>query len=108
MLASSHVDQSCLSPLSLLFGGELSAANAFRICSSPKSTHNPLRIRTSKIKDLKPCRMSSSEKRWGEGSKLLTRIRTIYASGSRGGVIPSEETEGTDLVGRDLIFILRF
>jgi hypothetical protein len=34
----------------------------FRMCSSVKNVRNSLRMRTSKTKDLKPCRMNTSEK----------------------------------------------
>ena len=34
----------------------------FRMCSSVKNARNSFRMRTSKTKDLKPCRMNTSEK----------------------------------------------
>jgi hypothetical protein len=38
------------------------STNSFGICTYRKSTFNSYRIRTSKIKDLKPCRMNTYKK----------------------------------------------
>src|SRR5580704_547621 len=67
MLSSQSTQPPWHSPLSAI---------SFIICTSKKCAHNPFGMNTSKTQHLKPFRMKTYGKRWGEGGKLLTRNPT--------------------------------
>ena len=56
----------------------------FRMCSSVKNARNSLRMRTSKTKDLKPCRMNTSEKTPG-GWARVTLVNQLQSQRHRSG-----------------------